>query len=297
MLRCNGNTGAPGSEFSIEYSANGSSFERVGYLGITHTLSPAGARLVGPVFTGSGGFSYQVWFTLPTLYSGIDINGDSDDRRPTSTGTISYPLGIKDNDALGREVLYGYIRRDSGFNSIFWNTKSLGSFIAANPYNSGSFVTVPSLVSSGALHLTIDGPYTLRIEEYDRAKYLANRELSFITGSTIYSGSGGVGYIQANLTLSGEYGNAGAIASARKFDLANRDYAIFLSYSGSIYNPGADFLRYQLKASNPAGVNIAISPLNDENTNAYRYLANTIIFDREGDRLAKMQEIVRPTGL
>jgi hypothetical protein len=151
-------------------------------------------------------------------------------------------------------------------------------------------VTVPSLVSTGAIHLTIDGPYTLRIEEYDRAKYLANRELSYITGSTVYSGSGGVGYIQSNLTLSGQYGNTGAIATARKFDLANRDYALFLSYSGSTYNPGADFLRYQVKASNSAGVN-------DEVSSAYRYLANIIIFDGTGERLAKIQEIARPTGL
>jgi hypothetical protein len=158
-------------------------------------------------------------------------------------------------------------------------------------------VAVPLLVSTGAIHLTIDGPYTLRIEEYDRAKYIANRELSYITGSTVYSGSGGVGYIQSNLTLSGQYGNTGAIATARKFDLANRDYALFLSYSGSTYNPGADFLRYQVKASNSAGVNIAIAPLNDENTSIYRYLANIIIFDGTGERLAKMQEIVRPTGL
>jgi hypothetical protein len=85
--------------------------------------------------------------------------------------------------------------------------------------------------------------------------------------------------------------------SARKFDLANRDYAVFLSFSGSSYNAGADFLRYQLKASSASGVNIAIAPLNDENTNAYRYLANTIIFDGAGDRLAKTQEVVRPTGL
>ena len=44
-------------------------------------------------------------------------------------------------------------------------------------------------------------------------------------------------------------------------------------------------------------MNITIAPLNDENPSAYRYLANTIIFDGAGERLAKMQEIVRPTGL
>jgi hypothetical protein len=161
--------------------------------------------MIGSIFTGSGGFSYQVSFTTPTLYSGIDINGDSDDRRPTSSGSIGYPLGLTDNDSLGREVLYGYIRRDTGFNSVLWNTRSISSFIASNSYNSGSLVTVPSLVSSGALHMTIDGPYTLRIEEYDRAKYIANRELAFLTGSTVVSGSGGVGYLQSNLTLTGAY--------------------------------------------------------------------------------------------
>jgi hypothetical protein len=88
-------------------------------------LSPSGLLLVGPVFTGSGGLSYQVRFTLPTVYSGIDINGNSDDRRPSSSGTIGYPLGATDNDSLGREVVYGYVRRDSGFNSIFWNNKRL----------------------------------------------------------------------------------------------------------------------------------------------------------------------------
>ncbi len=133
----------------------------------------------GPVFTGSGGFQYRVSFTTPTTFSGIDLDGNSDDRLATSTGTIAYPGGYTDNDALGRQISYGYIRRTTGLSSILWSNTRTNDYIRAVTTNSGA--TVPSAVSSGALYLTIDSPYTLRIEEYDRAQYLATREFKVLT--------------------------------------------------------------------------------------------------------------------
>ncbi len=62
-----------------------------------------------------------------------------------------------------------------------------------------------------------------------------------------------MGYLQSNLSLTGEYGATGALAGARLFDFANRDYALFLSFSGSTIDPNADFLRYQIKASTSTG--------------------------------------------
>ena len=79
------------------------------------------------------------------------------------------------------------------------------------------------------------------------------------------------------------------------FDFANRDYALFLSFSGSTIDPNADFLRYQIKASTSTGSSINIVPLNDENALIYRYLAGTVIPTSKGDRVSKMSEIIRPT--
>ena len=118
-------------------------------------------------------------------------------------------MGYQDNDDLGRKIGYGYIRKNTGFSSILWSNARTNDYIRANLNNSGA--VIPNTVSSGALYISIDSPYTLRIEEYDRVSYRLNREFKVLTGSTIFSGSGGIGYLQNDLSLSGEYGSTGAL--------------------------------------------------------------------------------------
>ena len=291
IVTCLGTSTPQLGNYSIEYASTGSGFVSVSFMGINHQLSVSWTTSRGQSFTWPGGFQYQVSFSNPTVYSWIDINGNSDDRLSTSTGTTAYPMWYSDNDALWRQILYGYIEKNTGFNSLIWSNARTNNFIRANVLNNGSFI--PGNILSWAIYMTIDGPYTLRIEEYDRAQYMAKQELRLLTWSTVYSSTGGVGYLQSNFSLSGEYWSTWALVWARMFDFANRDYGLFLSYSWSLLNPDKDILRYQLKASTSTWGTINIVPLNDENSREYRLLAGIVMFTSSGERLAKMTEVTR----
>ncbi len=237
-------------------------------------------------------------FTTPTIFSGLDRDGDSDNQRATSTGGILYPGGKTDDDALARQVMYGYIKKNIGPVSVLWSNKKTNAYVAQNPLNIDSVYRSIGDETSGVIYLSVDGPYTLKITEFDRNRYTTNGELYVLTGSSITTASGAMGYIQDNLTLSGSYGSTASLATAKRFDFKNKDYALFLSYPGNPANPSADFLRYQIKASSLTGANLYITPIQDSLSGEIRYYSNDILIADDGKFVASEGEITKkdPTG-
>ncbi len=125
-------------ESVLSYTASGSAFSGTNFYGLSLPLSQNGGNIETPIFTGSGGFSYRLSFPVVSAYSGLDLDGDSDDLRPSSTGSVVYPGGKVDNDSLGRQVIYGYIKRGVGESLVFWNNDRMARSISANPNNTGS---------------------------------------------------------------------------------------------------------------------------------------------------------------
>lgn len=167
--------------------------------------------MITGVFSGSGGINFQIVFTKPTTLSGYDSNKDSDDRKATSTGTLAYPGNTYDNDAMARLLLFGYIKKDAGYSSIFWSNKATNDFVDQNPLNNDGVFPKIGDVQSGAVYISIDTPYTLKVLEFDRARYLENRELYVLTGATYSNSSGAIGYLTPSGSFAGEFGSGASI--------------------------------------------------------------------------------------
>lgn len=86
---------------------------------------------------------------------------------------------------------------------------------------------------------------------------------------------------------------SGSKSQAKVFDLKNKDYALFLSFSGNLTNTGVDFLKYKITMENENGSGIYIAPIDESGTGTVKYLGTDIIVDREGDYRYKQFEVVR----
>jgi hypothetical protein len=102
---------------------------------------------------------------------------------------------------------------------------------------------------TGYIRFDIDNPFTLKVIEFNRTIFESIKKLQVLTGSTITSSYGGVGWIMPDLSLSGT-----SLMSSRKvFDFKNHDYSFFLSFSGNLTSPGVDFLKYKITMENDYG--------------------------------------------
>jgi hypothetical protein len=86
---------------------------------------------------------------------------------------------------------------------------------------------------------------------------------------------------------------SGAKTGAKIFDIKNKDYAIFLSFSGNLTNTGIDFLKYKITMENENGSGVYITPLDDSGTGIIKYLGTDIIIDRDNDYRYKQFEIIK----
>lgn len=73
--------------------------------------------------------------------------------------------------------------------------------------------------------MDIDNPYSIKITEFDKISFDNIKKLRSLTESSASFSTGGIGWIMPNLSLSGSKNGA------KVFDLKNKDYAIFLSFS------------------------------------------------------------------
>ncbi len=83
------------------------------------------------------------------------------------------------------------------------------------------------------------------------------------------------------------------IASRKVFDLKNKDYAFFLSFSGNLTNTGVEFLSYKISMQNEQGTDIYIVPIQDAENGTMKYLGNDIIIDSDSDYRLKEFEVVQ----
>lgn len=162
-------------------------------------------------------------------------------------------------------------------------------YIAGNIFNTDSGSALAGNTQTGYLRLDIDNPYSIKIVEFDKNRFDTIQELRIITGSTLFSHTGGVGWLMPNLSLSGTAG----LESRKVFDLANKDYALFLSFSGNLSNTGVDFLKYKITMQNELGSGVYTSPINDAENGVIKYLGTDIIIDAEKNYRYKQFEVVR----
>lgn len=212
------------------------------------SINPSGtATELGGTFSDPEG--KVLAFSLPSEFSDIDGDLNSDDYRSGSTGSVLYPSGYADDDADARIFAIGMVRHDSGWNNVFWNHPRSNAVIENNPNNDDSqYAKLPS-TSSGYLHLDIDRPFSLKIVEFDAEEYRESGRLVRTSSEERTSMSGAIGYVQNDLSLSGTRIPGD---DARTFDFANRQYAVFVAYSTS--DPeGVTHLKYRLSAENESG--------------------------------------------
>ncbi|EKD29697.1 MAG: hypothetical protein ACD_78C00314G0002 [uncultured bacterium (gcode 4)] len=283
LLYCSGSTAS--GNLLLQYGSGFTTYATGSYLGSVIALT--GTTVLTGTFTdGSGTY---ISFTVPTDYSGLDSNYNSDDYRPISSLNTPYPAGYTDDDDLGRRILYGYVKKDAGWYSAFNINTPLRKYIASNTFNTGGYSEVIGATATGYIRLDIDNPYNIKIVEFDKTIFEQTKELRFVSGSEASFSTGGIGWIMPNLSLSGT-----APASDRRvFDFQNRDYALFLSFSGNILNSAIDFLKYQITMANASGSGLYIVPLDDTGFGMIKHLGFDIVIDSEQDYRYKQFEVVR----
>ena len=90
---------------SLDLTPDGQYFRAITFSGSTKNIT------IGLSSTGTFTDGTQYAFTLPGM-SGIDMNYNSDNYSSNSTGSTVYPSSYQDDDALAREITYGYVRRN-----------------------------------------------------------------------------------------------------------------------------------------------------------------------------------------
>ncbi len=270
----------------LSYSSWWNIFTTWSYLWSTISLDPTnGIGLRSGTFTdGSGTF---LSFTATGIFSGLDLNKNSDNFLTSSTGTIWYPDDQWDDDDIARRTHYGYVNKGVGWYNAFGMNTSIRTYIEKNPFNTGSRTITAANTQTGYLRVDIDNPYSIKVVEFDKSRFDNIKEFQVISSNSIYSNSGGIGWLMPDLKLSGTK------TGAKVFDLKNKDYALFLSFSGNLTNTWVDFLKYKITMENEHGSGVYIVPINDSVSGTVKYLGSDIIIDRDGDYRYKEFEVVR----
>ncbi len=281
----------------ISYNSGYTSFSSMTYNG--NSLTVGGSPLQSTSFVWSWGYNYQFTLSWSNTYSNLDADGNSDNYSAASSGSTLYPDNMVDNDALWRQVVFWYIKKQTGFITAFWSNSGTNSYIQWNSLNNYGPYDKIGNTSSGYLFLTFDQPCTIKIVEFDRLRHSSRKELISIsqTGGSITSASGGYGYLQSNWSLTGSYWNTGAsLTNALSFDFKNKDYAVFIAYNGNSSNTGADFLRYQIKAVNNSGMPLFITPIQYKAYGEVTMLSNDILINKTGEFMGMQEEVTKKNG-
>lgn len=162
-----------------------------------------------------------------------DISLNSDSGAVNGGNDDFFSTGYTDDDDIGRRTLYGYVTKDTGWSHVFSINTPLRNYIAGNVFNTGGYSEVVGETATGYIRLDIDNPYQIKVVEFDKKTFEQTKELRFVTGSEASFGSGGIGWVLPDLSLSG----TAPIGARKVFDFQNRDYALFLSFTGNTANP------------------------------------------------------------
>ena len=281
---CSGSTSE--GNLLISYNSGGTIFATGSYLGSTISLLPMDgtSSRTGTFSDGSGTY---VSFTATGVFSNLDLDRNSDNFQASSSGTFLYPDGQSDDDDLARKIIYGYIKKNTSWQNSFLMNTPIRKYIASNPLNATPTAITADSTQTGYLRLDIDNPYAIQVLEFNKTIFDSTKELQVITGSTASFSTGGIGWIMPDLSLSS------IKTGAKIFDLKNKDYAIFLSFSGNLTNTGVDFLKYKMSMENEYGTGVYIVPLDESSNGVIKYLGTDIIIDRDKDYRYKQFEVVR----
>lgn len=166
------------------------------------------------------------------LAFGYDISRNSNSGTSNGGNDDFVSTGATDDDDIGRKTLYGYVKKKTGWSNVFSVNTPLRAFIAGNVFNSGGYGEAIGTTSTGYIRLDIDNPYSIKVAEFDKKAFDQTKELAFVTGSEATFATGAIGWLLPDLSLSSTAGTG-----ARKtFDFQNRDYALFLAFSGNATN-------------------------------------------------------------
>ena len=197
---CSGST--LGGNLLLYYSTGGNIFTSGKYLGLSMDLQPIdgiGAR-TGTFSDGSGTY---LSFTATGTFSGLDLDGNSDNFLASSTGTIMYPSGqSNDDDDMARRTIFGYIKKNIGwYNSFIMNTP-VRKYIASNTSNIGFNVALAGATQTGYLRMDMDNSYSMKISEFSTAIFDSTKEFRTQSGVTTTFSTGGIGWVMPDLSLS-----------------------------------------------------------------------------------------------
>jgi len=269
----------------VDYTLDGGHFKQISYSWSARSIIPG----ITSTWTFLSGINYS--FALPSQMSWIDKNFDSDNHSPYSTGSIRYPWVYQDDDALAREVVYGYVRRNGGWYNVFWNSSPMANFIASIPVNSDIYHQ-PIATSTGArLYLDIDQPTLLRVITFSSWAYTDASELKRLADVQYSITTSWFGYLQSDSSLSGSLQSSYG-ANPVLFDLKNNNYALFLSYSWAT-SWVADFLTYKLRFTGASWSWIYIVPLDDTKNDFFTFLWSDIIIDAEWNFLSRQLRLIK----
>jgi hypothetical protein len=180
---------------------------------------------------------------------------------------------------LARKTIYWYISPGTGFRNIFWNNTKIKEYIADNA-NNVDLVNSKLWDTAAKFILDIDRDFKLKVLKFDKSQYDATSELVVLEEQESVSASGGLGYIQDNLTLAWNI-----TWSEYNFDLTNDDYALFLE------NTGTWVLFYRLIWEDTSSKGIYINPIDDTSSDIIKTFSYEIL-NLNGKYVSKILEIV-----
>lgn len=288
VMVCSGSTSQ--GNLLLSYSSRGTIFENGTYLGSTIALDPVGGT-GARTGTFSDEFGTFLSFTATGTLSGLDLDRNSDNFQASSSSTVLYPGNVGDDDDLARKTLYGYVPKDAGWYNVFLMNTPLRKYIGSNSLNTNPLNVIPGVTQTGYLRLEADNPYNIRVVEFDKAQFESTKEFRVFSSTIASASAGGIGWIMPDLSLSGTK------SGAKVFDLKNKDYAVFLSFTGNTSSTGVTFLKYKLTMEDSAGLGVYIAPINDSENGIMKYLGTDIIIDSDGDYRYKQTEIIRENTL
>jgi len=299
-------------QWDYEYFSSGA------YNGIFGDIT-IGATNTGVISTASGDLNFT--FALPAMCD-IDSDMNSDNYSVYSTGSVLYstdgtiatsPINpdqwFGDNDALAREMSYGYVKRNGWYYNIFFNPIKYYKYIENNENNLSGATTNPdplhtflSLTSTGYIYLDIDQPAKFKIIEFSSGAYNTSGELKKVSEKTFDLTTSWYGFLQYSLTgspatLSWTLGSTNLNNNPgvpEVLDFKNKLYGFFLSYSGTTTGI-SDFLTYKLRlVDGTTGNRIYHVALDDSDPNMFKYLGYDILISDNGWYYFREMPIIRP---
>ncbi|MDD2487256.1 MAG: hypothetical protein PHS92_02720 [Candidatus Gracilibacteria bacterium] len=281
-LYCSGTTAS--GNLLLTYNTTFTGFTQAEYMNGTGNLNFDGTNysvLLNDVYL------TNVSFIGTTEFSSIDSNFNSDDYTIKSYSGVYYPNNYIDNDNIARKRITGYIKKRSGFFNIFWNNYKTNEYISENTNNLDNRNVQIGETSTGKLYIDVDNSFNLKVIEFNSGSYRKTKELVKINEWNGYMSYGGQGYI--SLSGTGIFLTGATSPNVLKFDFKNKNYGIFLEFSGSI-NTSATILNYVLKGENEYSSGIYLNPINDSYPDYIGYLGSDIILNKT-KFLSNIQEV------